>query len=125
VTTDEAVLDALLAAIRERDFERIETCFAPDARLRVLTPHQVRDLTGAEDATGRYRAWLETLDPFELLEGDVDGIADRVRIRYRFRGHDPAKGWQLNEHTGYAAVVDGRVSALNVTCTGFRPTPAP
>ena len=120
-----AVLRDLLAAIEERDFGRIESCFASGARLRVLTPHRLRDLTGASDAADRYRAWLEALEPYELLEGDVVEIGDRVRIRYRFRGRDPEKGWQLNEHTGYGVVAEERIAALNVTCTGFRPTPAP
>jgi len=122
---DAMIMRELLAAIRERDFDRIESCFAEDARLRVLTPHELRDLTGRGAAADRYRGWLESLEPFELLDGDVLEIADRVRIRYRFRGRDPEKGWQENEHTGYGLVTEGLVAGLNVTCTGFRPTPAP
>lgn len=115
----------LLDAIAARDYERIETCFADGASLRVLTPGPLRELEGAADAAGRYRFWLEPLDGFELLDGDVEAIADRVRVRYRFRGRDPGKGWQLNEHTGYADIRDGRIRKMNVTCTGFRPTAAP
>ena len=61
----------------------------------------------------QYRRWLEPLESFALVSGDVEPIADRVRLRYRFRGWDPVKGWQENEHTAYAAVVDGRVETLN------------
>lgn len=114
----------LLEAIAELDFTRIEECFSDDAVMRVLTPGPLRELEGATDAAGRYRFWLEPLEEFELIEGDVEEIADRVRIRYRFRGRDPEKGWQLNEHTGYAKVRHGRIKAMNVTCTGFRPTRA-
>ena len=120
-----AVCGALLDAIAERDFERIEECFAPDAALRVLTPGPLREFQGAPEAAGRYRYWLEPLEGYELLDGDVEEIADRFRVRYLFRGRDPEKGWQLNEHTGYGKLESGRISALNVTCTGFRPTPAP
>ena len=120
-----SVAGALLDGIAERDFERIERCFADDASLRVLTPGPLRELTGAKEAAGRFRFWLDSLEEFELLDGDVEEIADRVRIRYRFRGRDPDKGWQLNEHTGYGKVQDERIVSLNVTCTGFRPTPAP
>jgi hypothetical protein len=115
----------LLDAIAARDYERIETCFAESASLRVLTPGPLREFEGAADAAGRYRFWLEPLDGFELLDGDVEDVGDRVRVRYRFRGRDPEKGWQLNEHTGYAEVRDGRIRAMNVTCAGFRPTQAP
>jgi len=120
-----AVGDVLLDAIAVRDFGRIEECFDPDASLRVLTPGPLREFAGAVDAAGRFRHWFESLEGFELLDGDVEEIADRVRVRYRFRGRDAEKGWQLNEHTGYGKVVDGRFVALNVTCTGFRPTQAP
>ena len=75
--------------------------------LRVLTPGPLREFEGDADAAGRFRFWLEPLEEFELVEGDVEEIADRVRIRYRFRGRDPEKGWQLNEHTGYAKVGTG------------------
>lgn len=114
----------LLDAVAARDYARIEECFSGEAEMRVLTPGPLREFRGAADAAGRFRFWLEPLEGFELLEGDVEEIADRVRIRYRFRGRDPEKGWQLNEHTGYAKVRSGRIRTLNVTCTGFRPTQA-
>jgi hypothetical protein len=125
VTSPASVAGALLDGIAARSYEQIEACFARDAALRVLTPGPLREFAGARDAAARFRFWLEPLEPFELLEGDTEEIADRVRVRYRFRGRDPAKGWQLNEHTAYGKVADGSIVFLNVTCTGFRPTPAP
>ena len=125
MTAATSVAEALLAGVAERDFVRIETCFAPDSVLRVLTPGPLRELHTAAEAAGRFRFWLEPLEHFELLDGDVEEIADRVRVRYRVRGRDPEKGWQLNERTGYGKVAGGRIVSLNVTCTGFRPTPAP
>jgi hypothetical protein len=120
-----AVGEALLGAIAARDYESIAACFAADASFRVLTPGPVREQTGPAEAAERYRAWLADFEGFDVLEGDVEEIADRVRIRYRFRGRDPEKGWQLNEHTGYAAIEGGLIRTLILTCTGFRPTPAP
>lgn len=116
----------LLAGIAERDYERIASCFAADAGFHVLTPKPLlREHAGPEEAAERYRLWLEPFEAFELLEGDAVEIADRVRVRYLFRGKDPEKGWQLNEHTGYAKIADGRIRSMTVTCTGFRPTQAP
>jgi len=123
--TDTAVVEELLAAIGARDRERIAACLAPDARLRALTPHQLRELDGPAAIAGQYDYWLEPLEGFVLVSGDVTPIADRVRLRYRFRGRDPVKGWQENEHTAYATVVDGRVAALNLSCAGFRPAEPP
>jgi hypothetical protein len=118
--------EELIAGIAEKDYTRIEACFAETARFSVLTPRPLlREHDGRGEAVERYRFWLEPLEHFELLEGDVVEIADRIRIRYLFRGKDPAKGWQLNEHTGYAEVEDGRIRAMILTCAGFRPTTAP
>jgi hypothetical protein len=120
-----AVVEELLDAIGARDRARIAACFASDAKLRALTPHQVRELDGPEAIAGQYGHWLDTLESFVLVSGDVTAIADRARLRYRFHGRDPAKGWQENEHTAYATVENGRVAALNLTCAGFRPSGLP
>lgn len=125
VTDAVAVGKRLLGAIAERDYQAIAACFAENATFDVLTPHRLREHRSADDAADRYRRWLGTLTVFDVLEGDAEPIADRVRIRYRFRGLDPRKGWQLNEHTGYAAVEDGRIVSMTLTCAGFRPAPAP
>ena len=122
---DTAVVEELLAAIGARDRARIAACFASDAKLRALTPHQLRELDGPQAIAGQYGHWLDPLESFALVAGDVTAIADRARLRYRFRGRDPAKGWQENEHTAYATVEEGRVSALNLTCAGFRPSELP
>jgi hypothetical protein len=117
--------EQLLDAVAGRDYAAIEACFAPVATFDVLTPHRLRRHSTAAEAAERYRSWLEPLEDFAVLERDAVAIADRVRVRYRFRGRDPKSGWQLNEHSGYAAVVDGRIASMTLTCAGFRPTPAP
>ena len=123
---DHTAAAELLRGISGRDFARIEACFAPDAVLRALTPHQLREEHGPHAIAAQYRHWLESLDELELLAGDEEQIADRIRIRYRFRGRDPEKGWQENEHTAYAALAaDGSIAALNLSCAGFRPTGPP
>lgn len=115
----------LLDAVAARNYAAIEACFAPEATFDVLTPHRLRRHSTAAEAAARYRAWLEPLEDFEVLEGDAVEIADRVRVRYRFRGRDPKSGWQLNEHTGYAAVAGDRIVSMTVTCAGFRSVAAP
>ena len=115
----------LLDAIGRRDFDEIETCFAPGASVRILTPHQLRALSGPVEAASRFRTWFEEMEAFELLDSDVSEIADRVRIRWHTLGRDARKGLQENEHTGYAEIGgDGLIVALNVSCAGFRPVEA-
>jgi hypothetical protein len=115
----------LLDAVVARDFTAIEACFADDVTFDVLTPHQLRRHATAHESAERYRYWLASLDGYEVLEREVAPIADRVRIRYLFRGRDPSAGWQVNEHTGYAAVEGGRIASMTLTCAGFRPTARP
>jgi ketosteroid isomerase-like protein len=122
---DTAVVSELLGAIAARDRARLMACLAPDARLRALTPHRLREELGPDLIAGRYSSWLDALEEFAVTSSDVEQVADRVRLRYRFRGRDPAKGWQENEHTAYATVVDGRIAALNLSCAGFRPAEPP
>ena len=108
-------------AIEARDYSAIEGCFAREATFTALTPHRLREHAGATEAAARYRYWLDPLDNFEVVESDCAQVADRVRIRYRFRGVDPENGYQENEHTGYASVQDGRIAQMNLACAGFRP----
>ena len=122
---DKAVAEELLAGIEARDYDRIERCLAPDAELRALTPHQLREEHGAAAIAAHYRYWLEPLVDFELVEGGVVSIADRFRVRYWFRGRDLEKGWQENEHTAYAEVDRGLIVKLNLSCAGFRPAGRP
>jgi hypothetical protein len=115
------VVERLLAGIAARDHEAIASCFDPGARLRVLTPRQVREEDGVDAIAARYRHWLDPLEEFEVVASSATPVADRVRVLYHFRGRDPEHGPQENEHAGYARVEDGRVAALDLTCTGFRP----
>lgn len=122
------MLDAasrLLHAIGARDYEAIASCFAPDATFRALTPHRLREAEGAAAIAERYRYWLEPLESFALVVCEAELVADRVRIRYRFRGRDPEHGWQENEHTAYATVRDGLIAGATLTCAGFRPAAEP
>lgn len=116
---------AFLAAIRSRDTAALANCLQPDAVLRALTPHRLREVLGAEAIAVQYANWLEPLLEYAVLDADATVVADRVRIRYRFRGRDPEKGWQENEHTAYAALTDARIAALNLSCAGFRPVEPP
>jgi hypothetical protein len=120
----QVVGERLLEGIRERDRAAISACFAPDASFRVLTPHRLREHDGRDEVAARYAYWLDPLEHFEVEDADATLVADRLRVRYRFRGRDPQHGWQLNEHTAYAEVEAGQIVAATVTCSGFRPAEA-
>lgn len=120
------VCERLLDAIAARDLDAVAACFADDAAFWVVTPRpQLREQTGPAEAAGRYARWFGAMEEFEVLEREAVAVADRVRIRYLVRGRDPASGWQLNDHTAYARVADGRIAVLTLTCAGFRPVEPP
>lgn len=111
----------LLDAIAGRDFAGIEACFAPDARMRALVPARLRDEEGAGAIVARMRFWWEEGDEFELVDSELEPVADRIRFRWRIRHSDPERGPCLQEQSGYLAVEDGRIATLNLVCSGDRP----
>lgn len=122
--TTTAALDAgarLLDAIGAQNFARMEGCFAPSARLRAMVPSTLREEEGPAAIAARFRFWWERLEQVELVESELEPMADRVRLRYRLRGHDPDDGWLTVEQTGYFQAEDGAISVLNLVCSGFRP----
>jgi ketosteroid isomerase-like protein len=110
-------LDALAA----RDFDAIGACFAPDAKLRALVPHTVREDDGPAAIAQRFRFWIGDLTVYELVGPESDPVSDRVHVRYRLRGIDADEGPGFMEQHGYMAVEDGKITALNLVCSGFRP----
>lgn len=84
----------------------------------------MREGSTASEATGYLRRWFGDADHHELLDGDAEPIADRLHVRYRFRVHD-ADGWQVVEQPAYCDVKDGKITGLDLVCSGFRPSAAP
>jgi hypothetical protein len=114
-------VERFLHSLETRDFETLADCFAPDAKLRALLPSRIREEDGRDAIEARYRFWLGDLGDYELLRTASDTVVDRALVRYRVRGVDPEDGPSEMEQHGYATVEDGRITALNVVCSGFRP----
>ena len=60
--------DALVAALAERDFDRLAGTLAPDVRMRALIPPGPIDLSGAKPAAARFATWFGETDGLELLD---------------------------------------------------------
>ena len=115
-----------LRAITLRDWQGLERCFAPDATFRAVIPGKTpfREHQGGAAAAGQVSAWFKDGDVHEVLESDVGAIADRVRVRYRVRNHEP-EGWFLVEQQAYLTLGPQGIEACNLICSGFRPVAAP
>lgn len=118
---------AFLDALTDRRFDGVEAMLAPEARFRALVPPGPTERRGAPSVTQALSQWFGASEEFEVQEMNAQAVADRVRIRYRFRLRPhpfvPDSGWHVIEQQGYCDVVDGKIAAIDLVCSGFRPEP--
>ena len=115
----------LLEGIVARDWDRVAATIAPEGRFLAVVAneeHPFREHIGPEAATQQIRRWFDDSDEVALIGGQVDAVADRVRINYRIRGHDPDDGWYLIEQLIHATPGTEGYTRMNLACSGFRPT---
>jgi len=125
-TPDLSLGRRFLDAITVRDWKSLEDCFAPDATFRAVVPGQrpFHEHQGGAAAADQLRAWFKDGDIHEVLESDIEVIADRLRVRYRVRNHEP-EGWFLVEQQAYLTPGPRGIESCNLICSGFRPIAPP
>jgi TusA-related sulfurtransferase len=116
---------AFVEALAVRDFEALRALLSEDIRFGLLVPTGPQHEDGAASTAGRFIGWFASADHFELEASSVESVADRLAITYRFRLHN-MDGWRVIEQHLMADVgPDGRVEAINLLCSGFRPLAEP
>jgi hypothetical protein len=111
----------LVAALAERDFERLAGVFATDTRMRALIPPGPVEVSGAEPAAARFATWFGDAEGFELVESASYEVGDRLHVSYRLRVKRPGDSWKVIEQHLFCALDEGRIIALDLVCSGFRP----
>ena len=111
----------LVAALTERDFGRLAGTLAPDVRMRALIPRGPVELSGAEPAAARFASWFGESDELELVHAGSDEVGDRLHVFYRLRVKKPGDPWKVIEQHLFCALDEGRITALDLVCSGFRP----
>jgi hypothetical protein len=111
-----------LEALSVMDFDRIGSLFADDAKLQALVPDGLREEQGPEGIVSRFSLWWSDLGDPGLVSLEPEPFHDLVRIRYTVTGVDPEDGPVEVEQRAYLAVAEGRITAMNLVCSGFRPT---
>src|SRR4051812_7424273 len=106
-----------VAALRTRDWNELGACFADDILLRAVVPSTVREVQGRDAAVERLQIWFGDLDPYELVDAEVEPVVDRVCVKWRIAGDDPEDGAVVVEQVGYATVSDGLISRLDLACS--------
>lgn len=109
-----------LAALARRDFESLETCFQPDVRFKALVPSGVREGTGPEHTVAWFYLWFGDTEQFDMQRMDIERMRDRLHICYRIRLIKDGL-LQSIEQQAYCEVTGGRISVMNLLCSGFRP----
>jgi SnoaL-like domain len=108
-------------ALASRDFAALGALFAEDGQLRGLVPTALREVTGPEEIAKRFELWFGDEEDLQLVEHEIEPLADRVRIRYRFTCVNPDEGPQIVEQQGYAELAGDKIAVLSLVCSGFRP----
>ena len=113
-----------VAALTEKNFGRLADTLAPDVRLRALIPPGSVELSGAEPAAARFASWFGEPNELELIHSGSDEVGDRLHVFYRLRVKRPGDLWKVIEQHLFCAHDEGRITALDLVCSGFRPDAA-
>jgi hypothetical protein len=110
-------------ALAAKDFDAVTELLHPEVDFRGLTPRRNWEASNPADVVqGILRNWFEDSDEIDqLVAVETDSFADRERIGYRFRGHNP-DGEFLVEQQAYLAEREGKIGWMRVVCSGFRPS---
>lgn len=124
MSVEETTGEDFIVALADRDSKRLEACFHPDIRMRALVPSGFQEHRGSSVVAARFKSWFAEADSIQILEKDVDSIADRLRIRYRFRERYSDGESEIIEQNTYCELREGQIVALDLLCTGHRPEPS-
>jgi SnoaL-like protein len=128
VASAELVAQEFVDALAAQDWQRVEACFAPDARLLAAVPNDgnpLRDRVGPADATSQLAAWFGDGDPLELEASTVEQtIGGKVHVAYRFRSFEDG-AWQVVEQQGFCQIGDEGIERLHLSCSGVHPLDTP
>jgi hypothetical protein len=116
---------AFIQALARRDWTALEGLFAPDVWMRALLPKRLHEETTAGGTVAMFRKWFDG-PASRLLEAEHHTLAGREHLCYRFlvRRDGAETPWHLVEQSGFCKVKDGRISRLDLVCTGFHPVAA-
>lgn len=113
--------ERFVAALSERDFEKLSETLAPNARMRALLPSGLTELSGAEDVGARFASWFGNAVEFELTRSGTEQFADRLHVFYRLRIRRHGEFPKLVEQHLLCSLNDGRLGSFDLVCTGLRP----
>jgi hypothetical protein len=115
----DSVAGEFLDALARQDWAVVQSLLDHSVSFRVLTPRALREADDDTSAIAWLARWFGDADELTTLRSKVSTMRDRVSLSYRFRMHKDR--WYVIEQRGYADVVNGKITNLNLVCSGFRP----
>jgi TusA-related sulfurtransferase len=116
-----AVGEEFIAALADRDLERLERCFDSNACLRALVPSGPQEHQGSGTIAAQFLGWFHQPDRLEVLEQRVDWVSDRLHVRYRFREDYTDGDTEVIEQNAFCELKDQKIVAMDLVCSGHRP----
>ncbi len=113
-----ATCHRFITAIARRDWDELAACLDAAVELRALTPSGLRSADGRAPAASFLQDWFGEPDQLARLSSDVRLIEDRLHVSYRFRAHKDR--WYLIEQHAYCSVERGKITQIDLLCSGFR-----
>lgn len=121
--SEEALGEAFVRALADRDSKGLQACFHPDVRLRALVPPGFQESSGLAAVLARLESWFGAAESIEILRKDVYHVANRLHVRYRFREHYSDGESEIIEQDAYCDVRQGLIEAIDFLCSGHLPEP--
>jgi hypothetical protein len=92
--------------------------------MRAMLPPGPIELSGADATAAKFSSWFADAEEFELVRSGSNAVADRVHVFYRLRVKKPGDVRKIVEQHLLCAFDGEGISAIDLVCTGFRPTEA-
>jgi TusA-related sulfurtransferase len=118
------VAGVFVEALTARDFLMVRSVLAEDVRLRMLVPGRLMSDEGADAVVSWFSSWFADADPFQVEGSSAEEVEGRAAVMYRLRLHKPDGWYLIEQHLMLDVSAEGRIAAIDLLCSGFRPITA-
>jgi hypothetical protein len=113
--------DVFVTALVDGDIPRLAGTLDSEVQMRALIPPGPIEVRGAEAVAGKFATWFGSAERLELIRSVSEPVADRLHVSYRLRVRRAGDPWKVVEQHLLCAHDEGRITALDLVCSGFRP----
>lgn len=111
----------LVAALADRDAQRLGSCLDREVRLRALVPSGYQEHRGSTAVISRFMSWFEEPDSIQVLDKSEHMVVDRLRLRYKFRVLYTDGVSEIIEQSTICDIRDSKITGIDLLCSGYRP----